>query len=735
MWRSWKSGRWIILAVAVCALPAGCQSGVSSGIDPSGHYILTDPLTDPYGKPESAPPVDAQGPAEGELPWDDIAVQLHPRETVAPVNSEVVLIAGVCGTDNHLRTNRRLEWSIDPGSVGQFVAVGENGLVDWLLGDFNRPRKVSNTFAIGSTSRSTIRLNRSNCNPDADTQVLRGEGWVSLTSPVEGVSHVTVFAPEVYRWDSRLQAATIHWVDAQWRFPPPAIHPAGTKHGLTTTVMRLSNQAPCERWLVRYEVVEGPPAGFSPSGATSIEAPVDSTGSANVEIFQKQPTPGTNKIAIQVIRPGDLPGANGCRLVVGSGSTLETWAGPGAAIGPSTSSIASPGATSSLEVNVSGPSQAGVGDRVTFEIAIRNLGAATLKGLVVKDRLDPGLEHQAANAQNVIENRTLGDLAPGASRRIRLSIRVTRPGRLCQTVEVSGPGVATASKQACVTVAGGGSASPGGETPTVGAPLGVKISCENKQLMVGETAKFSIELVNNGTTPLRNIRVVDQYDAAFAPTLATDGYRLENGALAWTIDTLPPGRPTQLGVHCTCQKTSLRACSRIRATAPGGVPVEDEACLEIRDAGPRPSTSPPFGPPPTSPSEKTDKRAEPESTDGLTLTVTGLRPLVTAGKELTYEIRVTNKAASPLRQVSVTAIVPEGMTLSPLGTTGPGQTKFNVDGATVRFDPVSTMSPGESLTFLVRVQTKRPGQFRFRASAGAPALPKSVEREASTEVF
>ena len=102
------------------------------------------------------------------------------------MGSEVVLIAGVCGPDGYLRTNRRLEWSIDPGSVGQFVAVGENGLVDLLLGDFNRPRKITNTFAIGSTLRANIRLNRGACKPEDFAYVLRGEGWITLTSAVGG---------------------------------------------------------------------------------------------------------------------------------------------------------------------------------------------------------------------------------------------------------------------------------------------------------------------------------------------------------------------------------------------------------------------------------------------------------------------------------------------------------------------------------------------------------------------
>ena len=63
----------------------------------------------------------------------------------------------------------------------------------------------------------------------------------------------------------------------------------------------------------------GPPAGFSPAGTPAIEVPTNSAGQASVEMFQKQPAHGTNKICIQVIRPADCRG-QGQRLIVGSGS-------------------------------------------------------------------------------------------------------------------------------------------------------------------------------------------------------------------------------------------------------------------------------------------------------------------------------------------------------------------------------------------------------------------------------
>ena len=374
--------------------------------------------------------------------------------------------------------------------------------------------------------------------------VLRGQGWISLTSSVEGTSRVTVFAPEVYSWDARLRSAVVHWIDAQWRVPPPAINPAGTKHLLTTTVMRQSNQTPCERGTCGTRSSTGRQPLFLPTGTPAIEVPTDAAGQASVELVQREPKHGTNAIAIQVIRPADLPGTNGQRLIVGSGSTLKTWTAPDLAIKTIGPAMACPGtalayqirvsnpgdlaakdvvatdampegltlltsnppaevagrqlrwrlgelgprqarticvsfraekpgsivnccevvaagglrandcatttvALSSLELRITGPSQAAVGSKVKFEIAVTNRTAVPATGLLITDRLDPGLENPAASQRNAIE-RMLADLAPGASQLVNVTLGVTRPGRLCHTVEVTGKDVAPARQQACL---------------------------------------------------------------------------------------------------------------------------------------------------------------------------------------------------------------------------------------------------------------------------------------------
>ena len=165
-------------------------------------------------------------------------------------------------------------------------------------------------------------LSRGTPTPVDDFTIQTGQAWVSIGSPIEGTTFVTAYAPDVLGWDHRQQSGTIYWLDAQWTFPPPAITPAGSRHPLTTSVARQTDGSPLSGWTVRYEVTGGPEAGFAPDGVKVVEVITDSTGHATAEVFENSPTPGTNQISIQVIRPAGSPGAAGRSITVGSGSTV-----------------------------------------------------------------------------------------------------------------------------------------------------------------------------------------------------------------------------------------------------------------------------------------------------------------------------------------------------------------------------------------------------------------------------
>jgi uncharacterized repeat protein (TIGR01451 family) len=794
----------LVAALLLCA--AGGCANCRTGIDPTGEQIF------------APAPVEYDPEPPGRRMWDNVGLVVTPHESIAPVGSEVVLAASVVGPDRYLTTNERVEWTVAPGGVGEIVQVAEGTWLDLFVLDFTRPHKVSGTWAVGSTSRYYTRLTRGTPAASDDTCVKAGQTWVSVSSPTEGTSYVTAYAPSVYGWDRHRETAVIHWVDAQWAFPPPSINPAGTRHIFTTTVSRHTDQSPCVGWVVRYEIAGGPPAGFAPNAAQAIEVQTNELGQASAEISQVQPGPGTNKINIQVIRPAALDGKEGRRLVLATGSTLKTWSAPQIAVrktGPAAVvvgaalryviEVTNPGdlpadgvavadqvpegtallstnppaqiaggtlqwqlgkipgfQTRRLEVNlradklggltscaeavaagglrardcvtttvttpgvdlkVTSPPQVAVGDEVTFEILLTNRSAVTLTGLLIKDRFEAGLEHKVASGAI---DRPLADLPPGGSHKIHVTFRAVKAGRLCHTVEITGSSGGLAKQQACVTAVERPAQpkAPVGSAP--GAPaakpeLSLRASAP-ASATVGETVLLSIELANATSARLTNVRLVDNYDPAMKPLVATDGFYKDepNRLVAITIDAMPPGTMAKLQVSFACQQEAAQACNRLSVTTAEGVTAKAEACVAIRAGQPTPP-APGVGP----------------GTGNLAIEATDSTDPVNVGGSVTYRITVTNRGQTADRNVKMAAAIPTQMVPDPLGISGPpgpgGPVKGTIEGQIVAFDPVAVLEPGKSLTYRIKAQARTstspnaPARIAAQVTSDSVREPKIVE--------
>ena len=135
----------------------------------------------------------------------------------------MVLLAGLRNPCGQYAPEEPIEWILSPESVGHFVEVGQES--DYLLCHWrhNASRKLTNDYAIGRTARHDQVITRGNVDPGDDVAVLRGQSWLAVSSPTEGVSLVTAVAPEAAGWDRRQQTSEIYWVSAQWQLPrrPP----------------------------------------------------------------------------------------------------------------------------------------------------------------------------------------------------------------------------------------------------------------------------------------------------------------------------------------------------------------------------------------------------------------------------------------------------------------------------------------------------------------------------------
>ncbi len=383
-----------------------------------------------------------------------IDLQVYPRTQIAPVSSEVILVGGVVGSDNHYETNARIDWTIQEGSVGEFIDVEKSSWASLLIGDRTKPERVSPTYARTSTLRKGLVLNRGTTETTDDVTVESGQSWVSLTSAVEGTTYISAYAPAVSVWPRRRQDIQIHWVDCQWQLPAPRIAPAGTTEELTTYVKR-SDGSPCVGWLVEYKITGGPAATFQPGGEVVTTLRTDTDGKATVTIGQTVAAPGPNTIQVQVTRP-EIPGSRlSSRLVIGSAPTTVRWT------------------ASALNLQRTGPQNVTANTAFRYVIQVSNSGDAPAKNVVVKEILPDGVTIQGSKPTAKFSGQEytweLGSVAAGSIQTIEVGAIVAKAGTYQTSVEVQGEtGNISQSKQTLIVTDTGVYQTPDTSTNTPG---------------------------------------------------------------------------------------------------------------------------------------------------------------------------------------------------------------------------------------------------------------------------
>ena len=387
-------------------------------------------------------------------------LSINPLRLVAPVGSEIVLQASICGEDGYLVTGETIEWSLSPNSGGSIVQVDDSERPFWRRLWHRPPIKKSGQYALGRTSTARQLLTRGTPDPSDDVYLREGQTWVSLTSAIEGVSQITAVAPGLAGWEQRRQTATVYWVDGQWTLPGPALGGGSSSQVLCTQVRRATSSDPIPGWLVRYEVAGGTPASLDDLGSQVQEVVTDVSGNACVNVTVQGPATGATQLKIQIVRVslagGDLP-----RLVVGEGATSVTWgpapvpdlpyqpptspppgpfeppaasqppslpAGPVPPPGPVT-----PPAPTVPRVGVlgTGPTTAEIGGPGTYEFRVSNNDALTAEAVDVAIKVPPGVQVVATIPEAEEFGDTLkwqlGPLQPRQSRSIRTTLTSETP--------------------------------------------------------------------------------------------------------------------------------------------------------------------------------------------------------------------------------------------------------------------------------------------------------------------
>jgi uncharacterized repeat protein (TIGR01451 family) len=755
---------WRRLALGVCAvLLGGCAGLRVPRIDPSGERVFiwpqsqATPVASAVG-PVQAPPVytdpifpqpafasgvvptTASGVVQPNLalgattPAQD-TLSITPDRVLAPVGSEVILRAGICTTEKFLLTDQKVEWMIARGSAGEIVDLGGKGCCPkpWL--PWNKPKKIDNQYAIGYTAKMPLRITRGTADPSDDVQVEPGHSWISITSPVEGASHVTAVTPAIQSWSARRATATIYWVDVRWTFPPGQIT-AGGSQVMTTTVSRNSDGVPLEGWIVRYEVAGG--SGQLTGGASGqvVEVRTGPDGRASIDVTPTGAAGSVTQINTRLVRPAGLAGSGLPRLVVANaastihwssqastpylpepddlGSSPETYSDVerGPPVVGETTVPTMPVGKPVLELEISGESQAQVGGQTRFEVVIRNQGSAAATGIVLHDRFDPGLSHPMdLHQEQEIENAGIGSLAAGDSLTIPLEFGVLSSGRLCHDVTVRCSEGVEVTKRGCVDAV---------QPPPRGQP-GLSVDKVGpRQTRVGDIALFKVVVKNTGEVPLTNLEVVDEYDRSLSPQPLRQGFEIVNGRIVWQIPRLEVGASETFEVQCTCQAAANSACGLVKVTDDSGLMMVDDACVEVRDVEGAGGGGSAIGP----------------DLDGtLRLAIVAFSDPVRASQRATYQILVKNRAQTPELQVQLRVVFPPELAPDVAAITNSANVRSSMVGNELRFDPIAQVRPDEDLEFLIPVDVLKPGVVNIVAQLASQAVTTPVEKTQRVEII
>jgi len=736
---------------------------------------------------------------------------ITPSKIVAPVGSEVVLLAGLCGADGQYVSKQRVEWLLSQESVGHLVDVGEehHPTLAHLL--HKPPQKLSSNFAVSRTSTQARMITRGTSATTDDLWLQQGQGWVSLTSLSEGTSHVTAVAAEADNWEQRRQTATIQWVDAQWVLPSAAVARAGQTQVLTTAIRRNSTGVPVPNWLVRYEVVSGPPVGFGPERAASAAVTTDANGHAAIAVQPQTTAPGVTQIRVSILSPG-LTGLDGQPVVVGQGTTTITWSAAGLGVrilGPQSGAV---DATLTYEIEVTNPGDlaarnvivtaelpallrpiAGegvqganmqwqlaslaphgshrftlpcravntgsvrvfvraraegveadpasidtqiiesalrltvqmatpntaikVGDRVSFQVTVSNVGNIPLTNVRIRDVYDPGLQELHGQASPI--SKLLGNLAPGASSPIAVTFIVRQPGESCHLLEATADGGHAASDRKCIQAQA--------------ARYEMAVELRGPQVAsVGEQPQFEIVVTNTGDSELRAVRILFRSDKSLPSRFSSAGVSRDPqdpAVLHAVINSLLPGESQSKRIACEALEPSENAETRVTVSSEQGPTQAKSLFTAIRPAAAGTRAAPPAADPDA-------PLPQPPTNGTLKLEIGDTADPIKLGESTVYVVEVQNTRQISDKNLQISFFLSEGFKFVTLNSEGvPAEVNVRDDGRAVAMRPIVEIRPGERLPALrLEVQAQAPGVLWVRAEVTSQMSERPIVATHQTRV-
>jgi uncharacterized repeat protein (TIGR01451 family) len=326
-----------------------------------------------------------------------------------------------------------------------------------------------------------------------------------------------------------------------------------------------------------------------------------------------------------------------------------------------------------LSLTVRAPQQVQLGRPALFEAVVRNNGAAAVKDARVMVAFDEGLRFPGKEARSF--DQQLGELPPGKSQTVALSLRGESLGTRCTRFRLALDGRETVWKSVCVQVV------PRQYSLTIAAaPL----------RSVGSRTEFTVSLANVATEELRGAVVAVEFDPRqLKPLTGSHGAKVENGRITWAVNRLRPGVGVNVQGEMACVAVAKAVCLTATVTVQNGPADRETACWQVIEQG-RP----------------------------FDMRIADTRDLIRVGDTTEVVISVQNRSGKRATLPQLTTQIPESFRVVSTSVWEGTQSlagRAAVDKGTVTFRPVAMVERDAALTYRIRVEAVKPGRTAFTA--------------------
>ncbi|WP_020470315.1 CARDB domain-containing protein [Zavarzinella formosa] len=341
-----------------------------------------------------------------------------------------------------------------------------------------------------------------------------------------------------------------------------------------------------------------------------------------------------------------------------------------------------------LAASITGPEAVLFGDKVSFNIQVKNEGTGAASKVKIHILLPAGLQHAAQKMGTAVEAE-LPSLAAGETRSVELHTIAVKPGM--QTCELM---VAGESCKASVTKC----------NVMVQQPLlELRVVNPGRAMVRGEPT-FTLEITNPGNAITPGTLAAASFPEGLEFVSASDAGNYEPGTrtVTWNFGPLAAGGKKLVTLKLRASVAGRLAVRAIaQSTIMKSLKAEGESVVQV------------------------------EGVPALNFEVVNLDNPAEVNKEVTYEIRIFNQGTCPLTNIRLASAFSEGLAIT--SVTGP--VKHSSAGQTVTFEAIPRLAVKADVVLRIKAKGLTQGDLRCKVQLSCDQLKQPVVKEESTVFY